>query len=181
MWSCLQYSGSEWRSKGDVLATAVKSHLEAKCLILKFRLCQCVTSGFTAELSEIIHRIVPRRGKIVRGKSWDFSERSLCLFFYVRLSFLICLFRFLLSLSLSRSLIGRNTNSVVVDEVNFALFQQLNLVIAKKISYTGQACVCCVCLCKIPCNMVCIVGRIYCRFPKNIKNWGVFFYISLKT
>lgn len=45
----------------------------------------------------------------------------------------------LVSLSPRLSVIGRNATSVVVDDVNFVLFQQSNLVIAKKISYTGQA------------------------------------------
>ena len=46
----------------------------------------------------------------------------------------------LLSLPVA-SFIGRNASSVVAHDVNFGLFQQSNLVIAKKISYTDPACV----------------------------------------
>lgn len=63
-------------------------------------------------------------------------------FFYLSLGFF--------SSRLSVPLTGRNTTSVVVDDVNFVLFKQSNLVIAKKISYTGQVYVCVtVCVCEI--------------------------------
>lgn len=70
-----------------------------------------------------------------RGKSRD-SLNDLSLFFCVRLSFLSL---FLVSFSHRLSLIGRSPTSVVVDNVNFVLFQQSNLVITKKISYTSLA------------------------------------------
>ena len=69
-------------------------------------------------------------------------------------------------LSLSLSLIGRNNASFVADDVNFVLLQQLDLVIAKKISYTGRDRVCvCVCVCACVCVCVCV-----CVFVLNYKS-----------
>lgn len=102
---------------------------------------QCVTSRFSAEGSEIIQRIFLREKRWLvqsRGRSRD-SLNGLSVFSFMSVFFFICLFGFIFR-PVPLSLV--EVQPVVIDNVNFVQFQRSNIVITKKISYTGLACVC---------------------------------------